>query len=67
MSYLCVCDVMARCPAKMAGLIDMPFGMWGRVGHSNHVLDGGLGPTGERAIVGWGRGHPIVKYRDNGA
>ena len=37
-----VCDVTTRYPAKTAGPIEMPFGMWGGVGHSNHVLDGGL-------------------------
>ena len=26
-------------PAKMAELIEMPFGMWAQVGASNHVLD----------------------------
>jgi len=28
-----------RYPAKTAGLIEMAFGMWSGVGHSNHVLD----------------------------
>ena len=37
-----VCHVTTRYPAKTAGLIEMPFGMWGGVGQSNHVLDGGL-------------------------
>ena len=32
------------------------------MGHSNHVLDGGLDPPGERAILGWGRGRPIVVF-----
>ena len=45
---VCACvsvyDVMGRYPAKTAGLIEMPFGMWGGVGHRNHVLDGGLDP-----------------------
>ena len=26
--------------AKMAELIDMPFGLWARMGRRNHVLDG---------------------------
>jgi len=39
-----VCDVMTRYPTKTAGTIEIPFGMWGGVGHSNHVLDGGLDP-----------------------
>ena len=38
---------------EMAGLIEMVFGMWGAVGPSNHVLDGGMGPPGEKAILGW--------------
>jgi len=49
----------------------MPFGMCGGVGHSHHVLDGGPDMPRELAILGWGRGRPIVKYivkyRDNGA
>ena len=28
-------------PAKTAEPIEMPFGMWARVGPDNHVLDGG--------------------------
>jgi len=27
--------------AKTVGLIEMPFGLWARMGHRNHVLDGG--------------------------
>ena len=33
-----------RYPAKTAGLIEMSFGMWGGVGDSHHVLDGGTDP-----------------------
>ena len=54
---LSVCDVMTRYPAKTAGPIEMPFDMWSGVGHSNHILDGGLDPQrkgqfwgGERAV-----------------
>ena len=36
---LSVCDVTLRYPAKTAGPIEMPFGMWGGVGYSHHVLD----------------------------
>ena len=44
----------------------MPFGMWGEVGDSHHVLDGGPdSPTG-KGNFGVGTGRPIVKYRDNG-
>jgi len=28
--------------AKTAEPIEMPFGLWARMGHRNHVLDGGL-------------------------
>ena len=55
--------------SKKARPIKMPFGMWSWVGDRHHVLDGpdkGPDPPREGAILGWGRGHPIVKYRDNG-
>ena len=39
-------------PARTAGPIEMPFGMWVGVGPSNHVLDGGRDPPGEEAILG---------------
>ena len=41
------CDVRIRYPAKTVEPIKMPFVMWGRVGHSNHELDGGPDPQGE--------------------
>ena len=42
-----------RYPAKTAGPIEMPFGMWGEVGDSHHVLDGGSGsPHGKGPF--WG-------------
>ena len=67
---LCACvsvrSVTRMCPAKTAGPTEMPFGMWGGVGDSQHVLDGGPDPPWEEAILGWGRGRPIAKYRDNG-
>ena len=62
-----VCVVCVRhemAPCENGGPIEMPFGMWSGMGPSNHVLDGGLDPPGEMAILGWGRGRPIVKYRD---
>ena len=37
---------------KTAGPIEMPFGMWGGVGHSNHVLDGGPDPPMMRGNFG---------------
>ena len=51
---VCVCVSVTKWhPAKTAGTIEMPFGMWGRVGPSNRVLDGrGLDPSGEGAILG---------------
>jgi len=39
---VCVCVyVTGMNPAKTAETIEMPFGMWARVGTSNHVIDGG--------------------------
>ena len=64
---LCVCHVMDRYPAKTAGPIGMLFGMWGGVGHSNHVLDGGLDPSRGKGNFEVGKGRPIAKYSDNGA
>jgi len=54
-------------PAKMAGPIEMPFGMWAQVSPSNHVLDGGSGSSREVAILGWGRIRLIVKCREHEA
>ena len=51
----------------MAGPIEMPFGMWSGVGHSNHVLDVGPDPPRGKGNFGVGKRPPIVKYRDNGA
>ena len=51
----------------MAGPIEMLFGVLGGVDPSNHVLDVGLDPPREGAVLGWGRVHPMVKCRDNGA
>ena len=49
--------------AKMAELIEIPFGLRTWVGPGNHVLDGGPDPSCEGAILR-GEGRPIVKYRD---
>ena len=58
---VCVSHVTTRYPAKMAGPIEMRFGMWGGVGHSNHVLDGGLDPQGKGNFgVGKGPSHSKV-------
>ena len=65
---VCVCVCVSktfRYPAKMAGPIEMLFGMWSRVGPQNCVLDGGPDTPGERAVLVWGRGRPIVKYREH--
>ena len=43
----------------VSGTIDMPFGMWARVGFSNHVLDGGSGPPRETCMLGHARGRYI--------
>ena len=51
---LSVCDVTLRYPGKTAGPIEMPFGMWGGVGDSHHVLDGDPDLPGEGAILGFG-------------
>jgi len=41
---------------KTAEPIEMPFGLWTRVGPRNHVLDHGSITPGEGAIS-WGGGH----------
>ena len=50
-------------PAKMAELIEMPFGLRTQVGSRNHVLHGGQHPPWEGAILRaeW---RPIVRYTD---
>jgi len=47
---------------KTAELIEMPFGMWTRVGPRKHVLDGVQIPIEKGNFDGKGR--PIIKYRD---
>ena len=41
---------------KMAGPIEMPFGMWGGVGDSRRVLDEGPDPLTGRGNFGVGKG-----------
>ena len=41
-----------RYPAKTAGPIELPFGMWGGVEDSHHVLDGGLDRPRDGALLG---------------
>jgi len=48
-------------PAKMAGPIEMPFGLRIRVGPRNHVLDGGPdAPMGRGNFEGKGRADRLV-------
>jgi len=39
-------------PAKTAEPIEMPFGLWARIGPRKHVLEGGPDPPLEGAILG---------------
>ena len=48
--------------AKMAEAIEMPFGLSARMGPRNRAVDGGPDPHGKGQF--WGKGVPIVKYRD---
>jgi len=57
-----VCDVMDRYPGKMAGPMEMPFGMCDGVGPSNHVLDGGPDPGRGRGNCRVRKGHPVVNF-----
>ena len=50
---VCLLVTTMNC-GKTAGPIEMPFGMWGGVGDNHHVVDGGLDPPREGAILGWG-------------
>jgi len=49
---LSVClSVTIVSPAKTAEPIEMPFGLWSRVGPRSHVLDGGQDPPNENAQI----------------
>ena len=50
-------------PTKRAEPIDMSFGLRTRLSPSNHVLDGVQIPYGKGQVL-WGKGRPIVKYRN---
>ena len=65
---MCVClYITGMIPAKTAKPIEMPFGMWARVGPHNYVLDGiQIPPQGEGTILGRGSGRHLVNYRDHG-
>jgi len=49
--YVCPLDITTCC-ANTAEPIEVPFGVWSRVGPRNHVLGGGPDPPGEGAILG---------------
>jgi len=44
-------SLITMSPAKMAEPIEMPFGMWTRVGPRNCVLDGAPDPPQEGALL----------------
>ena len=50
-------------PAKVAELVEMPFGLWTLVGSGNYILDGGPDPPCKGAILR-GKGPPVVKQKD---
>ena len=51
-------------PAKTAEQIDMPFGMWARMGSSNNALDGDPDPPRRRGNLGVGiHGHTRARPR----
>jgi len=51
----------------MAESIEMPFGLWTRVGPKNYVLDLGSDPPckGAKGEKGREKEQPIVKYKDS--
>ena len=57
-------DGLSR-PAKTAEPIEMPFGLWTRVGPRIHVLDGGSDAVMGRAILR-GKCRPTVKFMEYG-
>jgi len=48
--------------AKTAEPIEIPFGLWARMGPRNRMLHGGSRPRGKGQF--WGKRASIVKYRD---
>ena len=48
----------------MAEAIEMPFGLWTRIGPRNHVLHEVQIPPWEAAVLR-GTGQPVVKYSDS--
>ena len=65
---LCVCwSLTTMSCSGMDEAVDMPFGMWNRLGPRNHVLGGGCFPPGGRDS--FANCQPIVKcrkYQDSG-
>ena len=45
-------------PEETAGSVEMALGMWGAVGQSNHLLDGGSGSTHGKGQF-WGISSPL--------
>ena len=50
-------------PCKNGKPIEMPFGLRTQVGPGNYVLDGGSRSPNDKGQF-WGKGSPIVEYRD---
>ena len=50
-------------PVETAEAIEMPLGLWARIGPRSNVLDGATDPPMGRGNFG-GKERPIVKYRD---
>jgi len=49
-------------PGKTAEAIEIPFGLWTRVGRGDHVLDWGPDPPSEEAILSRGRAACCTVY-----
>jgi len=62
-SLICVSVCLLVTPAKMAQPIELPFGLWTRVGPRNHALVRDPNPPGEGAVLG-DVSRLIVKYRE---
>jgi len=53
-------SVAAVSPAKTAESIEMPFGLWARMGPSNHVLEGvQIPPPPREGAILRGKGDPL--------
>ena len=58
---VCLSLVTTMNCGKTAGLIEMPFGVRGGVGHSHHVLDEGRDPQTEWGNFGVEKGPSHIK------